>query len=104
KKIKTFHTFHESEKVEFPQEESTNNPGSRTPAVADNSSQLSFSSVTGEKQDVVLRPKTRLIIPNSDACITFSSSVQLPLSFSLITSIAYFWFNAYFHPDGVLKL
>ncbi|RPA88121.1 phosphatases II [Ascobolus immersus RN42] len=80
----------------------TDTPG--TPSSIPGSGTSTPTSSSPTYPNVICRPSQPLIIPNSDASISFSSSTPLPLSLSLVTSIAYFWFNAYFHPTGTVSL
>lgn len=121
KVVKIAHTFDETEVVPFetsatgtpkssgtPQTSATGTPRASNAAPVNSSTDSLPKRKSTEVEDplrnVILRPKSQLIIPTNDVCVTFSSSIQLPFDFSLVTSIAYFWFNAYFHPDGVLSL
>lgn len=58
---------------------------------------------------VILRPHKKLILPTSDVNIDFERrAVSGPTGFTLLTSIAHVWFNAYFegghsHDSGVFE-
>lgn len=86
KKIKTFHTFHRHERTTFDQQE---NDGDGSDAA-------------------IFRPKKRLILPTSDVNIDFERRSNAAYGWTMVTSIAHVWFNAYFegkgHENGVFEI
>ena len=108
--IKTFHTFSKDERTlmddpppqhqesttntdlideeKLPHENGTLSPASSVPSIKP-STELGASAA-------LFRPTTPLILPTSDINIDFERRNKAAYGFTMVTSVAHVWFNAYF--------
>ena len=63
--------------------------------------QPSPSEASASDSDVVFRPSSSVVLPSSDVNIDFERRSKTRYGgFSMVTSIAHVWFNAFFEGDG----
>jgi protein-tyrosine phosphatase len=128
KRIKTFHIFTRDEKTVVDQgrvptnkapmskaelkkdQEYITSPVEETP-ITSPSTTTEDDKFTGSFQTVVLKPSSPLILPTSDVNIDFERRNKASYTgFTVVTSIAHVWFNAYFegghegHESGVFEI
>jgi protein-tyrosine phosphatase len=72
-------------------------PKSRTDAPS-SSSETTGTEDGGEA--VIFRPSTRVILPSSDINIDFERRNKASMGWTMVTSVAHVWFNAYFEGNG----
>ena len=51
-------------------------------------------------QAVIFKPATRVILPTSDVNIDFERRNKASMGWTMVTSVAHVWFNAYFEGNG----
>ena len=51
-------------------------------------------------QAVIFKPSTRVILPTSDINIDFERRNKASMGWTMVTSVAHVWFNAYFEGNG----
>jgi protein-tyrosine phosphatase len=134
KKIKCVHLFHRSERTVVedcdsapgPESEGDSGSGDKkldlpngkplpwSPAASESQSDVSGTSTgTGTPGQrlpaIIFRPSRPVIVPNSDVNIDFERRSKASYTgFTMVTSIAHVWFNAYFeggadHDSGVFE-
>ncbi|RPA94436.1 phosphatases II [Choiromyces venosus 120613-1] len=75
KEIKTYHTFTKEEQI------------------------ILNSDETSSSKSAILKPKRPVILPTNDINIDFERRNALAYDWSMVTSISWAWFNAYFEGD-----
>lgn len=112
KEIKTFHIFEDKERILDSRNRTISNDNSST-----RSSSPTASSQGGESGGaaVILKPSTRIILPTNDVNIDFERRNKAAYGWTMVTSVAHVWFNAFFEgdrsekygeatPDGVFEI
>lgn len=121
--IKTFHTFEKHERNVM--DSARNNTADASPSSCNvdeqplpiHEAKLKPSHSTGSLSNgastsepgtnaVVFRPAERVIVPTSDIKIDFERRNKATYGFTMVTSVAHVWFNAYFdsqHPSTSSK-
>ena len=74
----------------------------RPSAVRDNSATPSSQDTGAEAggRSVVFKPSTRVILPSSDINMDFERRNKASMGWTMVTSVAHVWFNAYFEGNG----
>ena len=124
KAIKTFHVFGKSERLSTESQQQLDRPltdgvneilnpasaaSASSPQLPTSASPTTPSSVT------VFRPTRPLILPNSDICLDLERRNKATYGWTMVTSVAHVWFNAFFEargpenhgdpaPDGVFEI
>lgn len=124
RRIRQFHTFSRQEKAVVDEERGTVSTKPDLPAskrddemlsspveATPQSSMLSLNNSSSASQTVILRPSSPIILPTSDVNIDFERRNKATYTgFTMVTSIAHVWFNAYFegghegHDSGVFAI
>ena len=75
---------------------------SRPPALREGSSTSSVKDAGSEAggRRVIFKPSTRIILPSSDINIDFERRNKASMGWTMVTSVAHVWFNAYFEGNG----
>ncbi|KAG7006798.1 phosphatidylinositol 3,4,5-trisphosphate 3-phosphatase and dual-specificity protein phosphatase PTEN [Physcia stellaris] len=107
KVIKTFHVFSKSERISMddtqqldtPLTDGTNDIPTPTSATA-STPQLSTSSSPTSTATAIFRPHEPIILPTSDICIDLERRNKATYGWTMVTSVAHVWFNAFFEGRG----
>lgn len=112
KKIKNFHIFGDKERIleGYNQAISSDNSSTRSssPAACQRGNESGGSTV-------ILKPSSRVILPSNDINIDFERRNKAAYGWTMVTSVAHVWFNAFFEgggpenygeatPDGVFEI
>ena len=110
KRMKTFHTFSRHERIVMDAPASPSHESSPTSKNEDNKDPLSpeqraltssstassYRSADGGARAAIYRPAEPLIVPNSDINIDVERRNKATYGFTMVTSVAHVWFNAFF--------
>ncbi|KAL8668650.1 MAG: hypothetical protein Q9168_006732 [Polycauliona sp. 1 TL-2023] len=112
--IKSFHTFNRHERVIVEGKEE-NSTSLTSPAVSTNSSSLPISDGKPQRAEtqrtttggheaggnaVIFRPAQPIILPTNDICIDLERRNKATYGWTMVTSVAHVWFNAFFEGNG----
>ena len=110
KVIKTFHVFNKPEKITVdggpPQQQQLDTPvtdGANdlpTPASASTPQLPTSSTPVVSTSAVIFRPHHQIILPSSDICIDLERRNKAAYGWTMVTSVAHVWFNAFFEGRG----
>nr|KAK5441116.1 Telomerase protein component 1 [Exophiala xenobiotica] len=106
RKIHQFHTFSRQEKISMDPSTATQPTPSDSkkdlevlstpPTGTPQSSSMNLNSSASNTQNVILKPSTPLILATSDVNIDFERRNKAPAGFTMVTSLAHVWWNAWF--------
>ncbi|KAI9816236.1 MAG: Telomerase protein component 1 [Pycnora praestabilis] len=106
KTIKTFHTFNRNERilVENPDDKLPHPPSAARASDSNSDVPPSDSSSSGSYpaggSAVIFRPITRVVLPTNDINIDFERRNRATYGWTMVTSVAHVWFNAFFEGQG----
>ena len=116
--IKTFHVFHKKERLVVDKTvhstghlidstDSDNDRETSTPETTNHTNTSTSDSSppihTGTEPGgpaVIFRPSTRIVLPTNDINIDFERRNRATYGWTMVTSVAHVWFNAYFEGSG----
>ena len=105
KTIKTFHVFNKPERISMDDPQQLDTPVTDgtidlpTPASA-STPQLPTASTPVSTSAVIFRPHHPIILPSSDICIDLERRNKATYGWTMVTSVAHVWFNAFFEGRG----
>ncbi|KAL8791905.1 MAG: hypothetical protein Q9195_005481 [Heterodermia aff. obscurata] len=102
--IKTFHVFNKSERISMDDPRQLDTPittdGANDLPTSASTPQLPTSSTPVSTSAVIFRPHHPIILPSSDICIDLERRNKATYGWTMVTSVAHVWFNAFFEGRG----